>query len=400
MGFDMKMGTLLLALVVAGACVGGIVWIAGGVDQVNITSPKKYQDAVEGLEISATGPYPKAVVPETEYHFEPMAVGASQSHKFMIKNEGEAPLRLKKGETTCKCTLSDLAQESIPVGEQAEVELTWTPKSAGDEFRQEASIHTNDPHNKLIRLTVIGPVHQLLTIRPESGWNMQSMARDETETLTGEISSIILDKFEIKSIEASSEHVKPHYRPMTDAELKESGAKSGYRLSVAFDPKDMKLGKFAEKIVVHTNLETASEIPLEITGTFLGAIQLFPFIPKGVHNPGIQWFPELMAINLGKFPAAKGATGWFMMRVGDMPDGQEFQVRKIESSNSLTATVTPQQAGSKSSHKAFLVTFQVKPGSPPQSHLRKQSAWVVLKTNHPHAPEIKFFVEYVSTSQD
>ncbi len=396
----MKMGTLLLALVVAGACVGGIVWIAGGVDQVQVTPPKSTTDS-EGLEISATGPYPKAVVPETTYHFEPMSVGASQSHTFIIKNEGEAPLRLKKGETTCKCTLSDLAKDSIPQGAQAEVELTWTPKSSGPDFTQEASIHTNDPDNKLIRLTVTGPVHELLTIHPESGWNRPSIGRGENETLTGEIYSQILDKFEIQSIDASSPAVEPTFRPMTDAELAEWRAKCGYHVSVSLHSKDMKVGKIAEKIVVHTNLESSKEIPLDITGTFLGSIQLFPFIPKGAANPGIHWTTDLMAIDLGKFPAAKGAEGWYTMVVGDMPKGQEFHVEKIEPSvDSLSVSVAPQESRSNSSHKAFLVTFQVKPGSPPASHLQKNAARVILKTNHPNAPEIKFYVEYVSTFEN
>ncbi len=399
-GKAMKMGTLLLALAVAGACVGGIVWIAGGVDQVKINS-RKPSPSDEGLEISKTGPWPKAVVPETEYEFKAMAIGTEESHKFIIKNEGKAPLRLKKGETTCKCTLSDLAKDSIPIGGEAEVELTWTPKAAGPEFLQEASIHTNDPDNKLIKLTVKGPVHELLMIRPEGGWNVQSLGRKDTQTLTGGIASSILDKFEIQSIEASSEHVKPSYRPMTEAELKEARAKFGYHLSVVFDSKEMNLGQFAEKIVVHTDLEKAKEISFDITGTFLGSIQLLPFVPQGVQNPGLQWYPDLMAINLGTFPAAKGATGWFTMLVGDMPEGEDFQVQKIDSDiKSLTATVTPQESRSKSSHKAFLVTFQVKPGAAPASHLQKQSGKVILKTNHPHAPEIKFYVEYVSTSQD
>ena len=223
----MKMGTLLLALAVAGSCIAGIVWIAGGVDQINVTTPKSDPSEKEGLEISKTGPWPKAVVPETEFRFEAMAMGSSKSHKFTFKNEGKAPLKLKKGETTCKCTLSDLAKESIPVGGEAEVELTWTPKAAEPEFLQEASIHTNDPDNKLIKLTVRGPVHELVMVRPEGGWNVQSLGRKDSQTLTGAIASGVLDKFEIKSIDASSKHVKPSYRPMTEAELKESGAKSG-----------------------------------------------------------------------------------------------------------------------------------------------------------------------------
>ena len=160
----------------------------------------------------------------------------------------------------------------------------------------------------------------------------------------------------------------------------------------------MKLGQFSEKIVVHTDIEKAKEIPFEINGTFLGSIHLLPNVAKS--DPGVKWHCELMAINLGTFPAAKGASGSFTMLVGDMPAGEKFQVQKIEPSiKSLTAAVVPQESRSNTSHQAFLVTFHVKPGAPPASHLRKESAKVILKTNHPENPEIKFYIEYVSTSQ-
>src|SRR5579872_2905137 len=59
-----------------------------------------------GPPVSKTGPYPKAVIEETEFEFGRMEVGEERSHAFIIRNEGEAPLLLKKGKTTCKCTMS------------------------------------------------------------------------------------------------------------------------------------------------------------------------------------------------------------------------------------------------------------------------------------------------------
>src|SRR5215471_18780121 len=52
----------------------------------------------------AKGPlFPKAVIAETEINFGRMEVGEERAHEFVIRNEGEAPLLIRKGPTTCQC---------------------------------------------------------------------------------------------------------------------------------------------------------------------------------------------------------------------------------------------------------------------------------------------------------
>jgi hypothetical protein len=44
-----------------------------------------------------------------------------------------------------------------------------------------------------------------------------------------------------------------------------------------------------------------------------------------------------------------------------------------------------------------VVSFLVKPGVSPGTYELKNSAKITMKSNHPEAPEIKFYVEFIAT---
>src|SRR5688572_22921904 len=80
---------------------------------------------------------PQAVTDETEFDFgvmDPLTMG---SHVFVIRNAGDAPLRLQAGPTSCKCTLSNVAQNEIPPGGSGEVRLEWNSGRKLPHFQQE-----------------------------------------------------------------------------------------------------------------------------------------------------------------------------------------------------------------------------------------------------------------------
>src|SRR5262249_31790011 len=92
------------------------------------------------------------VVDEPHYDFGSMQRGTSKSHEFVIRNTGNAPLKIRNGGTTCKCTLSKVAEESIPPNGSTKVKLEWTAKIDNGPFSQEATILTNDPTESQIKL--------------------------------------------------------------------------------------------------------------------------------------------------------------------------------------------------------------------------------------------------------
>lgn len=393
----MKLGTLIVALVVAAVSIAGVVWLSGGVDSVQVSNVEKNPEP-EALQCSDRA---KAVIPEPVYDFGVMAVGTEKSHKFVVKNEGDVPLQYKLKGTSCSCTVSDMEVDKIyeiPAGETGEIELTWNPKTEESEFSKTAEIFTNDCQKEIISFLIKGRVEQMLTINPTGGWTLRNVERSKPETRTAEIYSAVMDEFKISSLDTSSEHVKANFEAMSAEELQSLQAKSGYRITMTLDPQGLKHGEIDESLTIHTDVEGAKDIPFPITGNFLGPITGLPYRPAGVDTKDMRWRPDILHTDLGQFPSDKGGQGWYKVIVADMPEGETFQVTDVESSlGFVTASVESLPSPPNSTRQHFLVTFQVKPGVPPGTYQRKKSAKVVLKTNHPQAEEIKFYVEFIAT---
>lgn len=393
----MKMGTLIVALVVAGVNIAGIVWLTGGVDiEDPANQPLPQPDAIP---ISETGPWPKAVVADSDHDFEIMATGEEKSHSFTIKNEGEATLQYKLKGTSCSCTVSDMERDKIyeiPPGEQKEIELTWSPDEPEEVFSKYAEIYTNDPENTVVALSVRGRVERKLAFNPEAGWPLKHVDRKTPQTLTGQIYSSVLDEFSIEKIEVSSEQVKASYKPISDEEREYFGVKCGYVLTVEFDPSDLKTGRIDEKVTVHTNVEEAKEISFPITGNFLGPITAIPWRPEGAR--AVQYSPANLHLDIGQLSASEGAKGYYKLIIADMPEGQEFEALEIEPTlENVKVTVERQPAPPQAKNRQFaVVTFEVLPGVAPGTYQRKNSVKIQMKTNHPKAEELKFYLEFIA----
>ncbi len=104
-------------------------------------------------------PAPKVVVDQSRYDFGTLDMASQGSHEFVFTNAGKAPLKLAAGETSCRCTMSELAQKEIPPGGSTKVTITWKPKDQPGPYEQTAKILTNDPQRPEVTLTVSGRDH-------------------------------------------------------------------------------------------------------------------------------------------------------------------------------------------------------------------------------------------------
>ena len=102
----------------------------------------------------ADGPQPKVVVDVDEHDFGRVAYDKSVEHAFRFSNQGQGPLILESGGTTCgKCTISRLPPGPILPGETADVVVEYHAATDQSDFRQTATILTNDPMTPRIALT-------------------------------------------------------------------------------------------------------------------------------------------------------------------------------------------------------------------------------------------------------
>lgn len=418
---NLRAVTAIIALVIA---LAGTVWLGRGNGDVQPATPvKKQADTSEDRpKISPTGPYPKAVVEKPRYNFGSMAVGQTLSHHFILKNEGEAPLEVKKGATTCKCTLSEMKENLVAPGESVKIELTWTPKSPQEHFGQTATIWTNDPENQELKLQIEGTANNLIAFTGDHAgsphWSLPTMSTTDPVSFSGKIHTKYLDDFKILDIESSKPGLTSKFKPLTAEELSEADAKSGYSIEVTANPDLFPLGGFNERLTVKTDIphdlsppgigekhdhpeihdhkhdhdhpepEGPRNFVIQVSGNHTGPIRIVPTF-------GVYWNPQTMILNLGEFSAKEGKSVILSMFVEGTeqpleivdqevaPDFLEFELKKDDTFESKTK-------------QRYELKFAVPAKMSPVSFGRTNLAKVKLQTNHPNAKVIEFRVQFIS----
>lgn len=387
----MKIGAVLAAVLLAVAAIAATYWIARPNSSVLTAAAVEETDGTEEPTPSETGPHPKAVVPETVHDFGIMKMGDSGKHTFVVRNEGEAPLRLGKPRTTCQCTVSEAAKNAIPPGGEGTITLEWTPAAPTEAFDKGAFISTNDPKMPEIRLAVMGRVDPLVVMDPSGTWDAGVVSGDTPIEVTGYVYSRLMDDLKIESIESTNPLLTASTEPASVEKLEEHEAKSGFAIDATVAP-GVPVGKFDEKLTVKTNAtdEEFREFEIRIVGTRHGPIQILP-------TPGVEWNPEALAIDLGRFPASEGAKAKVSMFVSGLPEGEELKFETIEASEPYVGLeLRRDETFDIPNRQRYELTFVVEPGAPAVTHRGRGSVEVAVTTNHPDAKSMKFYVQFLS----
>lgn len=389
----MKVGTVLFAVVLAAAAVGGTYWVArsdsakspaAGVEAAGVPT----EDPVP----SKTSPHPKVVLPEQVFKFDMMRVGETRKHTFVVRNEGEAPLKLGKPVTTCQCTVSEAAKNEIPPGGEGTVTLEWKPEAESMAFDKGAMLKTNDPKKPQITLSVAGRVDRLLRTDPEGAWQVGEVSADTPRDLSGFVYSRLLDRFGVESVTSSNSLLTVESEPASEEDLKKFEAKSGYRLRAKLAP-GMPAGRFAEKVTIKTDVddEAFDELTFDLTGVRSGPIQVLP-------TPGTKWNPDTWSVDLDRFSSQKGKTGAVSLFVSGLPEGQSLEFSDVTSSEPYVSIDLKRDESFQSENRQrYQLTFAVPPGTPVATHRGKGSVKVEARTNHPEVSSMKFSVSFIAT---
>ena len=113
----------------------------------------------------AAGAEPRVVAPETSRDFGKVFEDKALSHTFVIKNEGNAPLRVEDVDPDCACTVADY-DRVIPPGGQGRITLTIKPFSVMRDFLKQTKVKFNDPARPELELTLKGYVEPIIEIQP------------------------------------------------------------------------------------------------------------------------------------------------------------------------------------------------------------------------------------------
>jgi hypothetical protein len=362
-----------LALAMIRIHVGAWDGTAGGVHRAH-----------EDADAHAQG-QPRVVVDREVYDFGEMDGQTTGTHQFLLKNSGDAPLTLKKGGTTCKCTLSELDRTELPPGESTAVTLTWTPRAMTGEFRQTATILTNDPARRRLELAVSGRVitalwcspAELVITKVPAGETVSAMV----QLFCGRPQPAKIIGFEMADPRTADNFAVTIKAMPSERVAEEAGAKTGHLIEVTVKP-GLPPRPFQQTIRIKTDVAPV-EIPVRGTVT------------AGMAIAGRGWNDDLGVLMLGTVSSRRGFERTYRIVVGGRHRKEvRFTLVKVEPE---LLQVDLGEAVDNGITMETPITIRIPKGSPPADYLGSEKAKpgvITLETSHPDAPTWKIPVQF------
>lgn len=369
-----------------------------GYSDVRLLSPKLPEQLQDDPHYNPQLPHPRAIAAELVFDFGAMERGEKLSHTFKVENQGDTPLVLEKGSTSCKCTVSGLDKTQVAPGESAEVTMEWTAESELPEFRQTATIKTNDPGRSELKFEVKGRIVQAILVEPRE-LNFEKSA-GVTKSYEVHLTSVNFDNLEIvgHSFEdpATASYFDVNARPLTADELKQmpffaAEPKGGALVTVTVKP-GLPLGPIRQKIRLATNIESRPEIELPVHGSIQGDISLV----------GRGWNQSELLLTLGLLRSGAGAERELKIHVRGPHAGQvKFQVQEVRPAQ-IKVSLGESSELNDGRVQQVPLSIEIPADLPPVSLLGKNHGGfgeVVLSTTHPDFPELRLQLKFAIERQ-
>lgn len=383
-GHRFRHGLALLALLAAG---GGLWFSARYVAAQRKADQAGPSEPAAGAQASAAEALPRLAIDQTEHRFGDLDPADPCEHVFVVRNEGNAPLVLWRGKTSCRCTMSDLPTGPILPGQQAAIRVASKIAQSFGYFSHEAEVLTNDPACQVLRLRITGTVRAALAVDP--GRVVFPPVRvDEQASAELTVYSQTWDGFELSSMTASHPALRWEVKPADSETLGRLKARSGYLIRL-LAPAELSGQSLWEVLQITAAPRDVPERPrtlkVDLAGTTLRRVGLYgpPMDAQGV-------------VQLGTFASAEGAQAKVMVKVRDNHRALKVLATQAEP-DFLKATLKPLNP-SAVKYGLYAVEIVVPRGSPPGSYAGDLQGKVRITTDHPYMPEIEFGVAFIVTS--
>ena len=304
-------------------------------------------------------------------------------HVFEIKNTGQAELTLKKGTTSCsKCTSFEVDKLRLKPNEVAKATVKWKILNEVPEFRQSATITTNDPRRPEVQLNVTGKVVRRFAMEPSETWIIGEVLEGQPKEFIGMITSAVTDKFEIESVTCSNPKLTLNWAPLSEEKLAELKIKKGYEVKTVLSP-DIPVGPFKETIVATLLTPEPITRKVETTAKRSGPLQIF--------GPG--WNAERKQLALSAFDPKQPLAVRLLVYTRGVPD--ETKIVKVDCADDrFTFELKPDSRfkGQSGDHRRYELLVNVAPSTRPAYYTIGQPLNVEIHTNQEKVKQISLKV--------
>jgi hypothetical protein len=382
----MRILTVIIVSAITGTLVGAAMAYIGVINDGEVG--EIVAQSLQASTAAPAGDAPRIQVDEPHFNFGTMERGRTRSHRFEVKNVGNAPLSLQVGQTSCKCTLGEVTGDAIPPGGTTHVALEWSAKADSGPFRQTAIINTNDPLQSRVELSIEGEVVAPTGVQPPEFF-FDKVTAGESKSVEVYVMSLVQDEIEVSHAELSDEATREKFEiKIEDVErelLPNPNAKDGVKITLT-SKDDLPIGRFDQWLTLHTNLEDGEKLDISVIGRVVGDIGVY----------GVTWSEEQGALVLGKVKSSEGARSKLNVVVRGAGAGDvKFKIESVDPAELKVTIGEPVRLSDVLMHVP--VEIEVPAGTRPMVRLptaQSEPGRVVLSTTHPKVKELVLDVRF------
>jgi hypothetical protein len=378
----------LMAAVLGSALGVAISWANFG-----HTAPLQ-QDLVKSADSTSTAGNPKVLVLDRFHHFGSVERDTKVRHEFQFTNMGKAPLTLKPGGTSCSsCTIAEISKSVVAPGETVSVLVEYQTNYYKPQFRQTATILTNDPEHPRIELTITGNLTANFWFVP-STFDFSRVSATETKTVEMTVYSRLSDSVRVVKHELMSSESAAYFDVRAEViaadQLNEPDAKGGSRVLATLKP-GLPLGPIRQTIRLELELTGMSEKPVVET-------RVEGIIDSDISIIGKGWNADAGKLSIGAIKSAAGAKReLFVLLRGPHRHGVTIKPEKIDP-EWLKVTLGEPTDLKSGTVTQIPLTIEIPAGTPPTNHLgsgQGKFAEILLETTHPDVKQIPLRVQFM-----
>ncbi len=225
---------------------------------------------------------PHILVEEPNFYGGTVSEGEIVTHRYVVKNTGDAPLNIKNVSTSCGCTAANAGEKVVQPGGETYIEASLDTAHRHGRVIKTINIDTDDPDKPRSTLS-IGAEIQVLVAFKTAVVRPQNLQKGEPWTEEFEITALDPENLNLGEITTSLEGMK------ASVEKREVEGQTKIFCKVEYTPTE--IGPLRAMVAIDTNLEPTPSIRLTIQGQVQGIIAATPLrviIREHNENSGVQ----------------------------------------------------------------------------------------------------------------
>jgi hypothetical protein len=325
-------------------------------------------------------PVAKAITPEEEYDFGTLDPLTEGEHAFIVRNEGTAPLKLRVGPTTCKCTVSGVEKKELLPGEETKVTMFFNT-GRDPEYAHTATIFTTDSARRSLYFTVRGKVRVLIAAEPKE---LPLPAANPDARLAADVllHSQLWDDFEVCSVQCGLADMEWRVESVDPEAVPNLTARTVKKLHCEF-PYPQGRSQFQDALQVELRPKTGEQLPETLTIPVTGSvIRRLAFYGPAIDSTGL--------IDMGNIAEGSARQVKLIAKVRD--DVRDLGEVKLEVVPEFAvARFEPHPDGQPGMYQ---LTVEIPAGIEPCQYKSNPLGQVRIHTEHPRIDQVELGLSF------